>query len=482
MTSNFSHTGFIKNDAFLVSKGDAALATGVLVDSANNDINLADGQLGVVCADYDQLIAKDTFLTATNGPSSGPNTVASVRKIKFVQGTPNSSDLSAQGFDVTDHPPYVSGWEIDGRQALSFSAKLAKTPSLSAFTIGDVTANAGSLVALNETEYTLRIGLTGVRKNREFSLSGVDTTTISFTTPNFTTLGTTNALDWLTKKSVYEINKRSNVIRLNGNSRRFAERQFVAFAIQIASGAGTGTGNSVTTAGSQSTAVIDIANGSLNAVSSIPVVYANGTTYSVPVTAQIRETFDNLIANSVITAASTVEVVNMDTAGAAAGADVIVIMGVDMEKARAFDDEPSVKVRLHVGLDASYNNPNILLTEASRPFEGEGDGERLYFIYQSNDGLNKYTAQNRPLYEEYLKPTNYIDQTASYDVFIIENQHSMPVQFSHTQWHPKRTFILVPAGETTTTGSLESIVKPWIESSTALERTTLDSTATGWFA
>lgn len=450
-------------ETILVASADSALASGTLVNSATGVVNLADGQLGLVSAKHGQGVAYNTFLTAGQ-------TVSDARFVRLVQGTPGSADLRTNKGNPANDLPYVQSPLIDGKSPVVVTGKVATVPSYSAWVIGDVAANAGSINVVDETEYLMHVAFTGVRNDREFSVSGIETLPISFTTPDYSTLGTTNALDHLIKNVAWKVNVNSRILGATQAAGDRGNRNILALAVNLGGGAGTGTGNSVATAGSQSTAVVDLQSGSGNPVTSLPVYYDGTNTYSVTVDATMNQTFDNLVAGSVLAAASTVEVINLTTAGAAANADAIILIGTDQELASRVDTEERVKTRIHVGLEYNFNSTNPNKQEASNAYEGAGQGRKWLLRSDRYHQLNQYTQQNQPRMEYFIQPPSYVDATKNYNVYSIENVRENNVNYSHTAYNPSRTILLVENTSTLGTGlsnvvtSLNAIVDPWLDS------------------
>ena len=446
----------------LVASADSALASGTLVNSATGVVNLADGQIGLVSAKHGQGVAYNTFLTAGQ-------TVSDARFVRLVQGTPGSADLRTNKGNPANDLPYVQSQLIDGKSPVVVTGKVATVPSYSAWMIGDVAANNGSISTADSTEYLMHIAFTGVRNDREFSVSGIETLPVSYTTPNYTALGLTSgqALDQLIKNVAYQTNVNSRMLGATQAAGDRGNRNILALAINVGGGTGV-TGTPVTTAGQQSVTVEDISTG---AVSSIAVYYDGTNTYSVDVDATMQQTFVNLIANSTpLINASTVEVINLATAGAAANADAFILIGTDAETASVVDTEERVKTRIHVGLEYNFNSLNPNKEEASVAYEGAGQGRKWLLRSDRYNQLNQYTQQNQPRMEYFIDPPKYVDATKNYNVFIIENVRENNVNYSHTAYNPSRTILLVENTGTLGTGlsnvvtSLNAIVDPWLDS------------------
>ena len=452
---------------------DAALVqptggVGGIYSNSGNDVNINDGQLGVISWDETSHLGKGTFLTDTNNEAgSGANTASDVKKIKIIQGTPNSSDISGMTAisGSYGYPAYIESTVIDSANPITFVGKAFATPLRSAWVAGEAIAQNDSFPnPADDTEYILRIAMEGVRHNKFFGTRNTDQVDVIVKTPTFSTLGlSTQAAktDWMVQNLVYKANLNSKQISFS-SSPYAGSKPFIAFGIDV--GGGSGTALSAISAGTP-----------------FNFLTRNGITYSYTPDATFVATIAEIVANSDLTTSSTIEVVNLSTAGAA-GNEAILVVALDSSQAVVEDREPRNKVRLRVGLNETlYQAGNITyLVEASKPFEGQGQGRFYALQYKDRAKGQVFTEQWMGMTNTFLTSPDYISETQEYNVFIIGNGHEENVNYSHTVKNPSHTFILVPsssgASASNTLADLNAILAPWLNSCTFEKK---DTPATG---
>lgn len=423
-----SNNHAVRSETILVASGNQQLANttdvlgnGKLFDPTSFAANIANLQLGIVASGNDGTRAADDYIANTD-------TIAEAPVIQFVQGTPNSADMrNAEVLEAISDKVVVRSMPIDGRRAIAIAAKVAQQPTNDAWVIG---GSGGAITALNSTDYALNLQFISVRNDRDFSAHGNENLNINFTTPDYTTLGTTSGLDHLIKNVVYNANLNSYALDFNNPVTRRGNKNFIALAVDQ-SGGGSGITLEDIEVGVAFTVAVD----------------ASGNNVQFTPDADFVNTIQEVINNSVLTNTSTVEVANLSTAGTSADADAFLIIALDHRLSVVNDDIKQVKVRLNLGFEAKdvILATNPAKVHASRPFEGEGQGRKWKLEYQKRAGLNIYTAQNRPDGKFlYITPPEYIDETIDYTALIIEHQDAYVVPGSHDGnfWH--RTIILVP--------------------------------------
>lgn len=419
----------VKNEVILVASGSQdlanetdVLASGNLIPATGFAMNIADGQLAVVAA------TPDNSTKSVNDFIEGTDTVSTVPVIQIVQGTPYSSDIrNVAQINAIDHKEVVRSMPIDGRNKIAFSAKVAQHPTNDAWVIG---GTAGAITPLDVTSYALNLQFKSTRNDRDFSVHGNENLTVNFTTPDYTTLATTNPLDHLIKNIVYNADLNSAGLDFNNPASKRGNRNFVAFAIDESGAVGT--------------ALEDIEVG---VAFDVAVDASGGTVQYIP-DASFVATIEDVIANSDLIGSSTVVVADLSTAGDVVDrADAMLIVALDHVLSYANDDIKQVKVKLGVGLETIgvdlATDPGKV--NASAPFEGEGQGRKWRIEYEKRYGLNIWTAQNRPDGRYlYITPPSYIDETLDYTAYIIEHHAEYTVRGSHDGNNFFRTIILVP--------------------------------------
>lgn len=278
------------SEVFLVATGNQAMAKSGNISNAGTSVNIADGQLGVIAATSAQPhLNSGDFLGGSNNPAgSAANTSSDVPAIRIIQGTPSSADTSQLYGWPYENPAFVKSPIIRRNTVKSFTAQVAATPVLSSTVFsGLVDANV-----LSSKEYSAFLEFRSRRNDRDFG-ANVEQLPVVITTPDFTAVTVDSKLDWLITQMSHNLNLNS---KLYNSPTGRGNKNMVAFAINTTGGDGT---------------VI----GTLQVGDSLPYFKVGATTYSTTVTKAMLETFNQMIANSTITASSTVEVVDVTTAG-----------------------------------------------------------------------------------------------------------------------------------------------------------------------
>jgi len=424
---NTQFSGKPKTERILVAKAGVAVANAAnagenLFDPATLVANILDGQLGIVC---------DTHTSSTRNYNEFIDTTddaVKVDSIRVVQGTPGSADISKNAPLPYDHIAAIKSYKINAKNGIMYTAKIAKASSSDAWLIG---GTLGAIQAVSDTDVKLHLQFISARNDKYFSVQGNENLTIPFTTPDYTTLGTTSPLDHLVQNLVYNANLNSYAMRYNMPFVRRGNKNFVAFAVKLAGGSGTKIG-------------------SITAGSAFPAITSNGSTVNYIPDSDFVETVKNIIANGSaagITANSTIELVNLATAGQATKTDAILLISLDHTLAAANDETIPVKVRLNIGLEYGYTGAVTAKTNLSKPYEGEGKARTWQLYFNNGARLNVFTQQNRQYGEYFLQPPSYIDATKDYTAYIIEHKEEYQVAYSHDSEYFHRLIILVPITE-----------------------------------
>jgi len=425
---NTQFSGKPKTEVILVAKAgvavaNAANATENLFDPASLVANILDGQLGVVC---------DTHTSSTRAYNEfidSSDDAVKVDTIRVIQGTPASADISAIAPLPYADKAAVKSYKIQAKNGIMYTAKVAKSSSSDAWVIG---GSLGAITPVSETDYKLHLQFISARNDKYFSVQGNENLSINFTTPDYTTLATTSPLDHLVQNLVYNADLNSYAMRYNMPFVRRGNKNFVAFALKLAGGSGTKIGNIV-------------------AGVSFPAITSNGSTVSYIPNGDFVETIKNVIANgsaSGVSANTTIELVDLSTAGAAAKTDAILLVALDHTLAAARDEIVPVKVRLNVGLEYGFQSGvSAAKANLSKPFEGEGKARTWQLYFDNGARLNIFTQQSRMHTEYFLQAPSYIDATKDYTAYIIDSKEEYQVAYSHDSEYFHRTIILVPVTE-----------------------------------
>ena len=425
---NTQFSGKPKTEVILVAKAgvavaNAANATENLFDPSSLVANILDGQLGVVC---------DTHTSSTRAYNEfidSSDDAVKVDTIRVVQGTPASADISAIAPLPYGDKAAVQSYKIQAKNGIMYTAKVAKSSSSDAWVIG---GSLGAITPVSETDYKLHLQFISARNDKYFSIQGNENLSINFTTPDYTTLATTSPLDHLVQNLVYNADLNSYAMRYNMPFVRRGNKNFVAFALKLAGGSGTKIGNIV-------------------AGVSFPAITSNGSTVSYIPNGDFVETIKNVNANgsaSGVSANTTIELVDLSTAGAATKTDAILLVALDHTLAAARDETVPVKVRLNVGLEYGFQSGvSAAKANLSKPFEGEGKARTWQLYFDNGARLNIFTQQSRMHTEYFLQAPSYIDATKDYTAYIIDSKEEYQVAYSHDSEYFHRTIILVPVTE-----------------------------------
>jgi len=425
---NTQFSGKPKTEVILVAKAGVAVAnvanaTENLFDPASLVANILDGQLGVVC---------DTHTSSTRAYNEfidSSDDAVKVDTIRVIQGTPASADISAVAPLPYGDKEAIKSYKIQAKNGIMYTAKVAKSSSSDAWVIG---GSLGAITPVSETDYKLHLQFISARNDKYFSVQGNENLSINFTTPDYTTLATTSPLDHLVQNLVYNADLNSYAMRYNMPFVRRGNKNFVAFALKLAGGSGTKIGNIV-------------------AGVSFPAITSNGSTVSYIPNGDFVETIKNVITNgsaSGVSADTTIELVDLSTAGAAAKTDAILLVALDHTLAAARDEIVPVKVRLNVGLEYGFQSGvSAAKANLSKPFEGEGKARTWQLYFDNGARLNIFTQQSRMHTEYFLQAPSYIDATKDYTAYIIDSKEEYQVAYSHDSEYFHRTIILVPVTE-----------------------------------
>lgn len=415
-------------ESILVADGNQALATGgqPIIDSAG--YNVANEQLAVFCNSYNGTLDNGEVLTAGA-------TVQDAPVITIAQGTPFSSTLGSSTIQGLPDVNILKSSPIDGRYVLSVKKQAYVAPRASGWVIGSTTA-ANAILPLDNTVFGVKIAFNSARGDQSFSKHIRQAQDVSYLTPDYTALSTTNPTDHLVQNLVSNINKLSSGVITNGYKGNFP---FIALAVDKDSAAGSVT---------------------LTNLSSSGVALPSG--YGGYVTdAQFAAAVAKIVADGVggLAGADTVVPINLTTAGTSAnGADIIVIISLS-DKFAVEDRVWQKQVELEVGLPYGFNYPTVALAEGSEVVEGEGGG-RQWEVYFKNTAAQRQT-QNRSLFP-FLTPYVPVDSSATYISYQIEHYEVTENGIAANINAPLKTIVLIESGDTTTQAQFEAVINPWL--------------------
>jgi hypothetical protein len=457
----------------IVASGNAALASGSLVTTGAS-LNIANGQIGVLAVDGDGTVAYGDFITAGI-------TATQVNAVQIVQGTPASSNLNSADLFEVGPTALVKSGIINRDNIQSFTSIRYRVPNYSG------TAFTSIATPKNNTEYKGYITLLSTRDDRNYG-DNTNVRYFTFTTPNYTTLGTVSPLDHMLQNVAYRINNDSKYAVSAAGSNMKGNQPLIALAINSAGGSGLAIGT--VTCGTTINFMRDT-----NTFSSTPV------TSSIVADAALVVALANLVkSNATLVPASTIEVIDLTTAGSAANVDSLIVLGTSMAKGAYFDNIEQVMVTADVNLGMNFRTSGLVTTKVF-PHEGLGQGWKWTIDNDGRAQLNVHTMQNQPYGEFFSEGYKYIDPLKNYTSYVIEYFDTEDILTLETK-SPKQLNILVastatcgtvtqgetnlnagnPAIVTATTDSatvtsLNAILGVWLESARAYSQHELGGAA-----
>lgn len=415
--------------SFLVATGtstgqalyNTAGATNHINNTSTGGVRLANGQLGIFSA-------SDFGSVKTNIATDATPTITEAPAIFLAQGTADSANPALSVYAQPLFPrPFESSHIIDKTHRIMATKQVWAAPANDIWVIG----NTGAGVAINvadDTEYSLSIGMRGNIIDQ--MMAGTHNSilyTPSFTTPNYTTLGTTSGLDHLVKNFVFNINR--NSVIAGGN------QPVVAIALDLNGAVGT--------------AIAGLTAGYL------PLITTSAGTRGITLTAATAA-----MLTAKLPAGSSIVTVDLTTAGAATQCEAFAVMALDRKL--AFDDQkPSVKIRLDVGFRMGFA-ASTQKARVSAAFEGANDGRKLELEYQATQGQRKYNQGHdmNPIIN-FPSPIVQTENYVRYNLWTESNRQTDSVTNTIKR---EMTTILIPTAHTTTISEFEGALGSWLTS------------------
>lgn len=428
----------IPAEVFLVATGNqAVLATGTLAGSGTA-LNIASGRLGAVSHDPQGTRLPGAMLQAADAYTD-------VTRLKLVQGTPNSANISLTHPMGIGHKAVVESPMFDAKEVQSVACtKFAPA------TNGAVVLRGLSGAAVN-TPYILHFDIEGQRLDMvegDNWMHQLFTVTTPATAPS-------NYQDFIFQNIGLSAATKSTAA--GGTS------PFVIFGLKLAGGSGT-------------------ALSAIQAGTSVNFATVAGTTYSYTFDTESIATFQAAVAATATTslvAATTIEVLGTVTPGSAATVDALIIMTLPDPLTEASD---YVYQRRYALKNVGFNG-NLVYTQAkaSAAFEGFGYARQLLLQFNKRARLQQYSNQNEyTTMMPFVTAPSYIDETLTYSVTTIAAE-SVFQSLNDVTTHSKRINVLLPCAisnptaaasgtytvattaSTTVTG-LNNVVGAWLKS------------------
>lgn len=476
-------TVHIPKEKILVLTGDQALATGAL-NTTGNTVNLQNQQGGVLSVD------QHSATTSANNFITAGNTALQVKKVKVLQGTPNSQALNNVNPFGTGHKAYLQSGILDAKKILSVSA--AK-PKLGVYDMQYMSSFTAPTVNI---DYTLGLTLESHKRDAEFTLNKRDRMNVA---THAVTGSPTSPTDELLQNWAADLNVNSVWVKgvrpfivfgINPSPATVTAGSFVVgqtytiltvgttdFTLIGASANTVGVTFTATGVGAgNGTATVGTRINSITATKSIPFITHDGATYNF----QSSITFVNSLTTAIaggLSATAGIQVLNKTTAGAAANVTALLVVGLDEQEAVVFDDWTVRKVRVFA--DTSLANTSV---DVAKAVEESGTGKQWYQRWKqiaAFDGTT-YNVLSHPYHLSLENLPSYIDQTKLYTATIIEfegNEETITVDptYSHqlvilleatvtNSTAAAGTAYTIATSDTTTVAALNASLGAWLQS------------------
>jgi len=382
---------------FVPTTNQAVKATGGIGSGATTAVGVLAGQLGIMSVDHDSSVRSyGTFLQAGDDSTD-------VASIKIVMGNSVSANTqNVNPFLANKARPFIESPVIHKDNVRSFSARLSALPTY------DAKVFTGFTTPEDLTLYKMYVEMRSRRNDRDYG-QNVDTVPVTYTTPDYTnTASITQPVAHLLQQVGHKFNLNSKAVSTSPNWQNKGQKPAVALAIDVSGGSGVALGT--IDCGTS----VSVMTTTINGVTSTSTIVADQT---------MVETVRQLIANTTLTAASTIEVINITTAGQAAtpAVDALVVMGLDNELAHGYDDIYSTKVRVDVELGEAFQLQSFTETKGSDAFDGYGKGRQWRIQYDTRafgqKSLYDLTGHKDTTLDISLEN---LDETKEYTAYVID--------------------------------------------------------------
>lgn len=438
-------------ETFLVAKqGQSALPTsGTVSNSSTGNVNLADGELGIVAQSSFGSVAPLTFMDATP-------TVSENSSIAFYQGTAASANVGGAG---ALYPlfvrPFVKSNNLDGVNSKVFVTKQAyRGATHNVWTLGNISsAPTGQINILDETEYRLYIAYNS--RNLDELADGTRQAPglrVSVTTPNFTDLAATYPIprDWITTKLGIEINRNSTAFMLSQKYRGTDPVVAISVGLALSGPSGAAAG----------TAIAGLTVGTV-----LPIFTYQGIDRSITIT---QEILDSLTAASAASGFTHIFKMVMSEAGTNVGGTSTGLFLLGLDRSLSFVDRiPEMKVRLRPGLNAGFDYTTVNLAESVKADEGQGYSRQLDLLYKATHGQRLYAQ--RHVIDPVTEFPSPIVTGVQYIVYNVNHGRNEQISVGGMSFSPYREIICIPRYSTGTTPNplialFETAVNSWLTS------------------
>lgn len=445
-------------ETFVVAASNSTIATGDL-GQAGNALPITTRQLGIVSVDPDGLRRPGVMLTAGD-------TASQVKAVEIIQGTPNSTNLSAVNAFGIGHKAIVRSGVIRKDRIRSIATYKYEFPQFSMWylrTVSGIVANQ---------RYYVNITMEGERIDTTHGMNREVIREVFKTPASLTGI---TADDLVLQNLGLSINKLSKFV--NSNTGFAGTKPIIAFGVKA---------NATT----ETNDIEDISVGSgITGAALASHAFARysvaGTTHSCTYTPDA--VFVNSLNKAIgsVAALGTANIIELGSVspGSAGTIDGLLIVAFREDTIAAYDDikEQSIRLDVNFGCEFGATQPTYTLSHVCKPFEGTNSGRQLDLKYKDRAAQQIFNLQNWPVNgKPYPVPESYIDPATNYQVTVIEywDSDNKLVNDSDTVGF---VYICVPvtitnstasAGHTVTTATvtnLETTIGAWLRSNAGVE-------------
>lgn len=390
--------------------GDRVLQSTGSLEGTGTALGIASGNIGLISWDRNGSEPIGDFMQAADC------TVANNSAIKIVRGTPVSADTTQANLWGVGDAPYVESGIIRAEYVRSVTTKVARFGQWGASTV------TGFGTPQDNTEYKVYARLLSVRNDRTY---GDNDNVLHASVPatDFTTLGTTDPLDYVLQNLGDQLNRYGKYTGLNSNHRK-GNQNILVLGINAAGGGGT--------------TLDGIAEGD-----TVSFIVIDGVTSSFTATKEfITGLAQACVDASIDWTVATLEVINDTTPGSAATIDTLIAFGLPHATAAYKDTIEQVQTRIELNLGSGFQTDATVVTPVnSSPNEGTGHGSK-WALYSADKYLpTVHTKQVKPHGEFFSTGKDYISTDKMYTSVIVD-YYDTEETLSHTVKSPKQLVLL----------------------------------------
>lgn len=355
------------------------------------------------------------------------------RPIRFIQGTEDSQNLGQAWLNRT-YPltpqAFIESTEIMPYDRVRITSQVYNPSRNTVWVIGDTGAVAsGGITALGNTEFALTIAYRGRIIDEYFSPETTANFVASYTTPDYTALGTAFPLDHLVQNLAYVINRNSVISGAYPQSRE----NVVAIALDL-------TGLSGTLVSALTVGFLPLFNTTTG---------VRGITLDADLLATLQ---------AALPTGSSIVTIDTTTAGAANSTQSLALLALD--RRRVYEDAGvDTKIRIDVGLRYGFAQGVTHIERTSNAREAQGTFNQLNSWWKATHAQRMYSLSH-----EEIPVINYptpFETGVNYNMLIVENTNSRQIDTHNVVMSPKKTIVCVPTGNTTGWTNITTVLAQW---------------------